>query len=51
MTLLGKWCWKLLVDKEGFWFKVLAARYGVEVGRLEVGGPECFFLVTGDSIN
>jgi len=27
----------MLVDREGFWFKVLAARYGVEAGRLEVG--------------
>ena len=27
----------MLVDREGFWFKVLAARYGVEVGRLRTG--------------
>jgi len=26
----------MLVDREGFWFKVLSARYGVEAGRLEV---------------
>ncbi|GAU49945.1 hypothetical protein TSUD_408400 [Trifolium subterraneum] len=34
----GKWCWRMLVDREGLWFRVLAARYGVERGRLREGG-------------
>ncbi|GAU26988.1 hypothetical protein TSUD_290390 [Trifolium subterraneum] len=34
LALLGKWCWRLLVDREGLWFRVLTARYGVERGRL-----------------
>ncbi|GAU49521.1 hypothetical protein TSUD_407540 [Trifolium subterraneum] len=34
----GKWCWRLLVDREGLWCRVLAARYGVERGRLRDGG-------------
>ncbi|PNX64457.1 ribonuclease H, partial [Trifolium pratense] len=34
----GKWCWRLLVDREGLWFRVLAARYGVEGGRVRDGG-------------
>ncbi|CAJ2652040.1 unnamed protein product [Trifolium pratense] len=34
----GKWCWRMLVDREGLWFRVLAARYGVERGRLRDGG-------------
>ncbi|CAJ2647682.1 unnamed protein product [Trifolium pratense] len=34
----GKWCWRMLVDREGLWFRVLAARYGVEGGRLRDGG-------------
>ncbi|PNX90844.1 cysteine-rich receptor-like protein kinase, partial [Trifolium pratense] len=38
LALLGKWCWRMLVDREGMWFRVLAARYGVEGGRLRVGG-------------
>ncbi|GAU10924.1 hypothetical protein TSUD_426660, partial [Trifolium subterraneum] len=38
LALLGKWCWRMLVDKEGLWFRVLAARYGVERGRLREGG-------------
>jgi len=38
LSLLGKWCWRLLVDRCGFWYRVLAARYGEEVWRLEVGG-------------
>jgi hypothetical protein len=31
LSLLGKWCWRMLVDKEGLWYRVLKARYG-EVG-------------------
>ncbi|GAU26521.1 hypothetical protein TSUD_361540 [Trifolium subterraneum] len=38
LALLGKWCWRMLVDREGLWFRVLAARYGVERGRLRDGG-------------
>ncbi|GAU40452.1 hypothetical protein TSUD_374620 [Trifolium subterraneum] len=38
LALLGKWCWRMLVDREGLWFRVLAARYGVEGGRRRVGG-------------
>lgn len=26
------------MDKEGFWYRVLVARYGEEAGRLEDGG-------------
>jgi hypothetical protein len=37
-ALLGKWCWRLLVDRDGLWYRVLAARYSEEAGRLEVGG-------------
>ncbi|CAJ2672661.1 unnamed protein product [Trifolium pratense] len=38
LALLGKWCWRLLVDREGLWYRVLVARYGVEGGRLREGG-------------
>ncbi|GAU48313.1 hypothetical protein TSUD_405300 [Trifolium subterraneum] len=38
LALLGKWCWRMLVDREGLWFRVLVARYGVERGRVCVGG-------------
>ncbi|MCI32032.1 receptor-like kinase, partial [Trifolium medium] len=38
LALLGKWCWRMLEDREGLWFRVLAARYGVERGRLRAGG-------------
>ncbi|MCI35465.1 putative non-LTR retroelement reverse transcriptase related protein, partial [Trifolium medium] len=37
-ALLDKWCWRMLVDKGGLWFRVLAARYGVERGCLRAGG-------------
>ena len=37
-SLLGKWCWRLLVERDGFWFRVVAARYGVVGGRLVEGG-------------
>jgi len=32
VSLLGKWCWRMLVDKEGLWYRVLQARYGEEGG-------------------
>ncbi|MCI56595.1 putative non-LTR retroelement reverse transcriptase [Trifolium medium] len=37
-ALLGKWCWRLLVVRDGLWYRVLAARYGEVAGRLAVGG-------------
>ena len=38
IALLGKWCWRMLVDRGGFWYRVLVARYGEVCGRLEDGG-------------
>jgi hypothetical protein len=38
ISLLGKWCWRMLVDKGGLWYHVLKARYGEEGGRLLEGG-------------
>jgi len=38
IALLGKWCWRCLVDREGLWFKVLSSRYGEQRGRLREGG-------------
>jgi len=38
IALLGKWCWRMLVDRGGLWYRVLVARYGELGGRLEVGG-------------
>jgi hypothetical protein len=40
IALLGKWCWRLLVDCDRMWFRVLSARYGVEDGRVREGGRE-----------
>jgi hypothetical protein len=37
-ALLGKWCWRILVDRGGLWYRVLAARYGEVTGRLSGGG-------------
>ncbi|GAU16047.1 hypothetical protein TSUD_339180 [Trifolium subterraneum] len=34
----GKWCWRMLVERDNLWFRVLAARYGLERGRLCDGG-------------
>jgi len=36
-ALLGKWCWRMLVDTCGLWYRVLVARYGELGRRLEVG--------------
>ena len=38
VPLLGKWCWWLLVDKEGLWYQVLKARYGEEGVRVREAG-------------
>ena len=40
LSLLGKWCWRLLVDKEGLWYRVLKARYGEVGGWLCEGGSQ-----------
>ena len=40
VSLLGKWCWQMLVNKEGLWYRVLQARYGEEGGRLKEGGRD-----------
>jgi len=37
IAMLGKWCWRLLVDRGSMWYRVLAARYPEEDGSLEVG--------------
>lgn len=37
-ALLGKWCWSLLVNRCGLWYRVMVARYGEEAVRLVVGG-------------
>jgi hypothetical protein len=41
IALLGKWCWRLLVERDGLWRRVLVARYGAEDGGLEDGGRSC----------
>jgi len=33
-ALLGKWCWRLLIEKESLRYRVLSARFGEEGGRL-----------------
>lgn len=37
VSLLGKWCWRLLVDKDSLWYRVLKARYGEVCGRIQEG--------------
>jgi hypothetical protein len=46
-ALLGKWCWRMLVDNLGLWYRVLVSRYGELLGRCrQVGGG---FLCGGGS--
>jgi hypothetical protein len=40
VALLGKWCWRLLLETESLWCRVLSARYGVEGGQVLEGGRE-----------
>jgi len=42
-ALLGKWCWRMLVERGGLWYRVLVAR------RQGGWGPECFTVVERDS--
>ena len=32
LALLGKWCWRMVTERNRMWFNLLAARYG-HVGR------------------
>nr|ABD28747.2 Putative non-LTR retroelement reverse transcriptase, related [Medicago truncatula] len=41
IALVGKWCWRLLLEREALWRKVLVARYGVADGGLEDGARSC----------
>jgi len=34
LALLGKLCWRLLVDRESLWFRLLVVRYDLVEGRL-----------------
>lgn len=38
MSFLGKWCWRLLVEKDGLWYRILKDMYGEEGGRIQEGG-------------
>jgi hypothetical protein len=40
LALLGKWCWRLLVEKESLWYRVLVARYGMRDGQVCAGGRD-----------
>lgn len=37
MVLLGKWCWRLLAEKDSLWFMVLVERYMVDGGMVRDG--------------
>ena len=37
ISLLGKWWWRMLVDRDGPWYRVLKARCGEEGGHLMKG--------------
>ena len=39
LALLGKWCWRMLTDKEGLWCRVFVAKYGEE-GAVKRRGEE-----------
>jgi len=41
IALLGKWRWRLLVDRGNMWYRVLATRYGEVDGRLGAGVVLC----------
>jgi len=40
LSLLEKWCWRLLGKKEELWYRVLKARYGEVGGCIKEGGND-----------
>jgi len=40
LSLLGKWCWRILNEQDGPWYRVFKARYGEEGGQLKEGGAD-----------
>lgn len=38
IALLEKWCWWMMADRGGLWFRVLATQFGV--GGMKEGGRE-----------
>ncbi|GAU48120.1 hypothetical protein TSUD_141420 [Trifolium subterraneum] len=38
LSLLGKWCWRLLKEPEGLWCKVLNVKYGIMDVQVNSGG-------------
>jgi hypothetical protein len=38
LALLGKWCWRLLQETNGLWFRVLASKYEIRDGHVDCGG-------------
>ena len=46
VALLGKWCWRILVDREGLWYHVLVACY-CEIGGSWRLGAEVVLLGGG----
>jgi hypothetical protein len=51
LSLLDKWCWRMLVDKDGLWYRVLKAQYGEVGGRLQEGGRHSSRWVIGNGRN
>ena len=49
ISLLGKWCWRKLVEKDGLWYQLLKARYGEE-GTV-VGGGKAWFIVVAEYVS
>jgi hypothetical protein len=50
LSLLGKWCWRLLVDEDGLWYRVLKARYGEVGGWIQQGGGETHIGVMAEDM-
>jgi hypothetical protein len=38
LSLLEKWCWRLVVEQNGLWLQVLVGKYGLEDGQVKGGG-------------
>jgi len=40
ISLLGKWCWRMLGENDRLWYRAIKVRYRKEGGRLKEGGRQ-----------
>lgn len=47
LSLFGKWCWRMLIDRDGLWYRVLKVRYYEEGDFVVLDGGGRFVMSEG----